>query len=216
MLWDDKDLEIVGSYRVSQVQSIINDFGIEGLYTSTLFDYQDEFDKYFMNSIELGRSFIQPKYWNSRALDYLWQGVGAYLKSNPHIRYMFGPVSISRSYDDYSTALLIYFYMNYFGSDVQSVKHKESYRFLKENKVRFDILFAKDNYREDLVILKNELQIRGYAIPTLYKQYSELCEDKGVQFIDFGMDKEFDNCIDGFIVVDIDKFKTQKRKRYLE
>lgn len=215
VLWDDKDLEIVGSYRVAKSKEILDMLGVDGLYTSTLFEYKEEFEKYFAQGIELGRSFVQPKYWNSRALDYLWQGIGAYLKANPKIRYMFGPVSISRSYNDEAVALLVYFYMNYFGAKSKSVEHKDSYYITKENSERFDKLFSKENYREDLITLKNELQAMGYAIPTLYKQYSELCEDGGVEFIDFGVDKNFDNCVDGFLVVDIAKLKEQKRKRYL-
>lgn len=215
ILWDDKDLEIVGSYRIVQAKEIIDLFEVEGLYTSTLFEYKDEFSKYFENGIELGRSFIQPKYWNSRALDYLWQGVGAYLKAHPKIRYMFGGVSISRAYDDEAVALLIYFYTNYFGAKIKSVMHRDSYHMSIENEQKFEKIFVHDNYREDLVNLKNELQIRGLAIPTLYKQYAELCDDDGVEFMDFGIDKDFDNCVDGFIVVDIHKFKEQKKKRYL-
>jgi len=216
VLWDEKDLEIVGSYRIAKAQEIIDMFDVEGLYTSTLFNYKAEFSRYFSEGIELGRSFVQPKYWNSRALDYLWQGIGAYLKAYPNIRYMFGPVSISRSYDDEATSLLVYFYMNYFGSQNISVEHVQSYNVSKEKRERYDNLFARDNYREDLVVLKNELQVRGYAIPTLYKQYSDLCEDNGVEFMDFGVDANFDNCVDGFIVVDINKLKPQKRKRYIK
>jgi putative hemolysin len=159
---------------------------------------------------------VQPKYWNSRALDYLWQGIGAYLRTNPDIRYMFGPVSISRAYDDEAVSLLVYFYMHYFGAEIQSVTHKESY-FLSRKKIQtYELLFSRDNYEADLLVLKNELQVRGFAIPTLYKQYSDLCEEGGVAFMDFGMDRAFDNCVDGFIVVDIQKLKINKRKRYLE
>jgi putative hemolysin len=215
ILWDEIDLEIVGSYRIVKAQEIIDIFGSEGLYTSTLFKYKNEFSKYFTDGIELGRSFVQPKYWNSRALDYLWQGIGAYLRANPSIRYMFGPVSISRSYNNEAVALLVYFYMNYFGAKIKSVEHFEQYKISDENKKQFKKLFLHDNYREDIITLKNLLQASGYAIPTLYKQYSDLCEDDGVQFMDFGIDKDFDDCVDGFIVVDIHKLKEQKRKRYL-
>ncbi|MBU1927958.1 lysophospholipid acyltransferase family protein [bacterium] len=213
ILWDDKDLEIVGSYRVLKAKEALD---TEGLYTSTLFDYQEGFNKYFDNGLELGRSFVQPKYWNSRALDYLWQGIGAYLRANPDIRYMFGPVSISRAYDDEAVSLLVYFYMNYFGAKTKSVWHKESYFISNKKREKYDLLFSKTSYEEDLTVLKNELQVRGYAIPTLYKQYSDLCEDGGVEFMDFGIDRAFDNCVDGFIVVDIQKLKSNKRKRYLE
>ncbi|OIP52987.1 MAG: GNAT family N-acetyltransferase [Helicobacteraceae bacterium CG2_30_36_10] len=216
ILWDDKDLEIVGSYRIVKAKEIIDVFEVEGLYTATLFDYKDEFSKYFNEGIELGRSFVQPKYWNSRALDYLWQGIGAYMKANPNIRYMFGPVSISRSYDDNAVALLVYFYMNYFGAKNQSVVHRDSYNISDENRSKFEALFVHDDFNEDLLTLKNELQLGGYAVPTLYKQYSDLCDDDGVQFMDFGVDKEFDNCVDGFIVVDVHKLKASKRKRYFE
>lgn len=215
VLWDEKDLEIVGSYRIAQAKEIIDACEIQGLYTSTLFEYKDEFSKYFAHGIELGRSFVQPKYWNSRALDYLWQGIGAYLRVNPQIRYMFGPVSISRSYDDEAVALLVHFYMNYFGAKNKSVEHKDSYFITQENQERFNTLFANDNYKEDMVVLKESLQARGYAVPTLYKQYSDLCEEGGVEFMDFGIDKDFDNCVDGFLVVDINKLKPQKRKRYI-
>jgi len=215
VLWDDKDLEIVGSYRIAEAREIIDMLDIEGLYTSTLFKYDEKFIPYFNEGIELGRSFVQPKYWNSRALDYLWQGIGAYLKANPQIRYMFGPVSISRSYNDEAVALLAFFYMNYFGAKEKSVSHIESYQLSSVQQERFKDLFTCNNYREDLITLKNELQSMGYAIPTLYKQYSDLCEDDGVQFMDFGIDRDFDNCVDGFLVVDLDKLKAQKRKRYL-
>jgi len=216
ILWDDKDLEIVGSYRIAKAQEIIETYGVEGLYTSGLFRYKEEFSKYFLNGIELGRSFVQPKYWNSRALEYLWQGIGAYLRANPDVRYMFGAVSISRSYNDDAVALLVYFYMNYFSSKVQSVEHIDSYKISDIKIAEFEKLFLKNDYAKDLITLKNELQLIGYAIPTLYKQYSDLCEDDGVQFMDFGVDKEFENCVDGFIMVDMYKMKAQKRKRYLE
>ncbi len=215
VLWDDKDLEIVGSYRIAQAREIIDMLDIEGLYTSTLFRYEESFNKYFSDGIELGRSFVQPKYWNSRALDYLWQGIGAYLKANPQIRYMFGAVSISRSYNDQAVALLVFFYMNYFQAKEKSVSHIESYEISAPQREHFESIFTCKNYREDLLILKNELQSMGYAIPTLYKQYSDLCTDDGVQFMDFGIDRDFDNCVDGFLVVDLTKLKPQKRKRYM-
>ena len=52
-------------------------------------------------------------------------------------------------------------------------------------------------------------------MPTLYKQYSELCEDGGVQFVDFNVDPDFSDCIDGLVLVDLQRLKESKRKRYL-
>lgn len=55
----------------------------------------------------------------------------------------------------------------------------------------------------------------GCAIPTLYKQYSELCEPGGVRFIDFGIDPDFNNCIDGLVLVDLQQLKESRYQRYI-
>jgi len=55
----------------------------------------------------------------------------------------------------------------------------------------------------------------GVNIPTLYKQYSELCDDEGVKFLAFGTDPDFNDCVDGLVMVDLDKLKDKKRQRYL-
>lgn len=55
----------------------------------------------------------------------------------------------------------------------------------------------------------------GVSVPTLYKQYSEVCEPGGVQFVDFNVDEEFSDCIDGLVAVDIEYLKPSRRKRYL-
>jgi hypothetical protein len=56
----------------------------------------------------------------------------------------------------------------------------------------------------------------GTAVPPLYKQYTELCEPGGVSFLDFNIDPDFNNCVDGLVVDDMEKLKEQKRKRYIE
>ena len=55
----------------------------------------------------------------------------------------------------------------------------------------------------------------GAQVPTLFKQYTELCESGGVQFLSFSVDPDFNNCIDGLVLVDLEKVKEGKAKRYL-
>jgi hypothetical protein len=52
-------------------------------------------------------------------------------------------------------------------------------------------------------------------VPTLYKQYSDVCEEGGVRFLDFGVDAAFNYCVDGLVLVDLDYLKERKRERYL-
>ncbi|MCI5148902.1 MAG: hypothetical protein D3916_05860 [Candidatus Electrothrix sp. MAN1_4] len=56
----------------------------------------------------------------------------------------------------------------------------------------------------------------GTNIPTLYKQYSSLCKPGGVRFLDFNVDPDFSNCVDGLVVVDIELLKKKKRDRYIK
>ncbi|MDD5716963.1 MAG: GNAT family N-acetyltransferase [Sulfuricurvum sp.] len=215
VLWDDEELEIAGAYRIGECGWILSWLGQEGLYMSDLCDMCEKFEPILEDAIELGRSFVQPKYWGSRALDYLWQGIGAYLSHNPQIKYMMGPVSISGSFPKHAQEALVYFYTLYFGSEHTMVRAKSPFHLSEYVQNEFKTLFVGDNYTEDFKRLKDYLKALDVSVPTLYKQYSELCEEGGVEFMDFGIDTEFNNCIDGYILVDIRKIKEAKRQRYI-
>jgi len=215
ILWDEEELDIVGSYRIGEAKEIYEKYGFDGFYTNTLFKFQENFIPYLENSIELGRSFVQPKYWGSRALDYLWFGIGAYLKAHPQIKYMYGPVSLSASLPPIGQDLLVNFYTHYFHPKEKFVDEilKFKYNFKNED----ELCITTDlNYKENLKVLKNSLKSIDCCIPTLYKQYSDLCEDGGVEFHGFNVDPIFANCIDGFILVHIDKIKESKKERYIK
>ena len=217
VLWDEEELEIVGAYRLGESDTIMQmDEGKDSFYTSSLFELREGFDPYLRNSIELGRSFVQPKYWGSRALDYLWFGIGAYVRTRPNLKYMFGPVSMSASYPKLARNLLIFFYKNYFGNDDDMVVSKNRYIMTKKEIDECRSMFSCNDYAGDFKILKQTLSNMNISVPTLYRQYSELCDEGGVKFLDFGEDKDFENCIDGFLLLEVDKIKDSKRKRYIQ
>jgi putative hemolysin len=216
VLWDDENLEIVGAYRIGESNFIFKNYDQEGFYSHSLFKFNEEFTPYLNNSIELGRSFVQPRYWGSRALDYLWQGIGAYLHQNQHIRYMFGPVSLSDAYVKSAKDMIITFYSHYFGHNEELVEAKDRYALSQYDLIDSMQYFDGDDYKKDLTILKERLSMMDLTIPTLYKQYADLCEEGGIKFLDFNIDRDFGNCVDSFILVDIDKIKESKRKRYIK
>jgi putative hemolysin len=217
ILWDNEELEIVGAYRIGISSEIFSKLGKNGFYVSTLFDMNKNFEKYLQNSIELGRSFVQPKYWGSRALDYLWYGIGAYLKANPNIKYMFGPVSLSATYPKVAKDMILYFYDSYFKDSENLINAKFPYDFKNDksliNNLSQEMKF--EDYKSDFKVLKQLLNSMGVSVPTLYKQYSDLCEDGGIKFCAYNIDADFSDCIDSFILVDIDKIKPTQRKRYI-
>ena len=215
ILWDENELEIVGSYRIGNSDFIFKNIGVKGFYSNNLFSYNEEFVPYLQNSIELGRSFVQPKYWGTRALDYLWFGIGAYLKNNPNIKYMFGPVSLSASFPTIAKDMIIFFYSHYYGNTNSLVEAKTPYQYannINELKELFDL----NDKKKDFKFLKSTLANIGVSIPTLYEQYSEIALDDGVKFLNFNVDKNFSDCIDGFILVEIDKIKDSAKQRYME
>ena len=215
ILWDENDLEIVGSYRIGNGKFINENIGVKGFYSNSLFKYNNRFIPYLNNSIELGRSFVQPKYWGTRALDYLWYGIGAYLKNNPQIKYMFGPVSISGSYPNVAKDLMIFYYSHYYSNYEEFVEAKTPYQFSSHSKDIKDI-FEFNDKKDDFKILKSSLNSVGVAVPTLFKQYSDICEEGGVKFLGFNVDPNFSDCVDGFIFVDVGKIKSSARKRYID
>lgn len=61
-------------------------------------------------ALELGRSFIQPKYQRKHsALALIWKGIGRFVVLNPDYKTLFGPVSISDTYHTISKNLMLHF-----------------------------------------------------------------------------------------------------------
>jgi len=216
ILWDEEDLEIVGAYRIGECQEIIANRGMEGLYTYNLCNFSEHFDEYCNNSVELGRSFVQPKYWGSRALDNLWQGVGAYLASNERIRYTYGTVTINADTPKKAVAALVYFYSSYFNCHTGMMKAKTPYKMSEEDKKEFGTLFYELSYKEGFAVLKRYLKELGTSVPTLFKQYAELYDEGAVRFFDFSVNEELHGVVEGFIIADNSRMKESKKKRYIK
>ncbi|EKE68280.1 GNAT family N-acyltransferase [Gallaecimonas xiamenensis] len=212
VLWDPKRLEIAGAYRLADAAKL----GRCGLYSQTLFDYGPDMDPILAEGLELGRSFVQPAYWGKRALDYLWLGIGAFLAQNPQYRYLFGPVSLSANFPPAARDLMVYFYRLYFGKESLSTRHRSPYQLDPSTLADLTATFKGDDYKHDFVLLKDKLASMGVSVPTLYKQYAEVCEPGGVRFLDFGVDPDFGDCVDGLVLVDVEQLKPQKRARYID
>lgn len=215
VLWDDNQLEIVGSYRLADGKSVLTELNSDAFYTSTLFKFNNNFIPLLFNAVELGRSFVQSKYWNSLALDYLWQGIGKYLSINQHIRYLFGPVSLSNNYSSEAKEMIVYFFSKWFPPKREYIHSFNPFELSKNSVEKLNQIFKFDDYQKELAILKNLLNNLGFTIPVLYKQYADLCMPGGVQFLGFNIDSNFGNCVDALILVDLYYLKENKKRRYL-
>ncbi|HBH27826.1 MAG TPA: GNAT family N-acetyltransferase [Desulfofustis sp.] len=215
LLWDEDDLEIAGAYRFVNAGKVVAEKGPEGLYSASLFTLDTGKCWFLQNGLELGRSFVQQRYWGRRSLDYLWYGIGAFLKENPHYRYLFGPVSISNAVPEMAREILVYFYKLYFSADTSISCSRNPFSF-SQSLSDLAQLFDGNDYKADFTKLKTLLSNLGTAVPPLYKQYTELCEPGGVVFLDFNIDPAFKDCVDGLVIVDTTRLKAAKRERYVQ
>ena len=214
-LWDEDDLEIVGAYRLGDARLLTERGGLSALYTNTLFAFSSSMQCYFEQGLELGRSFVQPKYQTRNALDYLWYGIGAYVSSRPHIRYLFGPTSISRFYSPEAIARIAYFYSENYNSLPVEVRPRTPFTISDEVKAKLDTEFFGIDRDEDFKALKHYLASESLKVPTLYKHYSQTTEHTGVTFCAFNRDPDFGDCVDGFVIADLTLLKPKKKARYL-
>lgn len=210
VLWDPEALEIAGAYRVAPGERLLAEHGLEGFYTASLFRFPCTMLERIAQGMELGRSFVAPAYQGTRSLDYLWLGIGAYLRAHPGVRYLFGPVSISADLPIAAREQLVAYYDRYFGCRKDHVAANRPFRFLATPPA-FGEIDADTAFR----VLKANLGTLGARVPTLYKQYTELCEPGGARFLAFGVDPDFNNAVDGLIELDLARIRPRKRERYL-
>ena len=211
LVWDAQAGRIAGAYRVMRGAEALASAGLAGLYTASLFRYADAAVPRLAAGLELGRSFVVPDYWGSRSLDYLWQGIGAYLRRYPGVRYLYGAVSISAALPRRASEQVVAYYRCFHGSEESLATARRPFAF-RHAAPAFDGLDGTAAFEA----MKAALGRLGASVPTLYKQYTELCEPGGARFLAFGVDPDFSGSIDGLIEVDLQRLRPRKRQRYLE
>jgi putative hemolysin len=211
VLWDDAPSKIAGAYRLARGATVLAERGLAGFYTASLFRYADDALPRLAQGMELGRSFVAPEYWGSRSIDYLWQGIGAYLVRHPQVRYLFGPVSISAALPPDAREQIVAYYAKFYGSDERCAESKRPFAYRAAPPQFGEELDAQTAFR----VLRNNLDALGATLPMLYKQYTDLCEPGGARFLAFGVDPAFSDSVDGLIEVDMQRLRPKKRERYL-
>ncbi|MFW5803949.1 MAG: GNAT family N-acetyltransferase [bacterium] len=176
IVWDPKEKEILGGYRFFYGKD-----GVSNLATGNIFHFSEEFIKdYLPYIIELGRSFVQPQYQSTAknkkalyALDNLWDGLGAIVVDNPHIKYMFGKVTMYKKYNVEARNHILYFMEKHFGDNKGLVKPKKP---LETNidRDKMKKIFTGKNFMADYKILSQKVRALGENIPPLINAYMNL------------------------------------------
>lgn len=210
-VWNREKNNLVGAYRLGFIDKLIEKKGLGGLYSRTLFDYDDDFLKTMGKSIEMGRSVIAQEYQRSMsALLLLWKGIATYVSNNPDYTHLFGPVSISNDYSDHARKLLIdTIKLHYYDADSSEYVKPTNPWPTSDNDWNRQQLSALD----DLQLLSRVISRldKGKTVPVLLRQYLSL----NGKIVSFNIDPNFNNALDGLIVVDLRDVEPKTLARYM-
>lgn len=213
-VWDPVGKEILGGYRYI----ICNSPDQKHLSTEHYFRFSDKFRKeYLPYTIELGRSFVQPRYQRTRdakslfALDNLWDGLGTLIVHNPGSRYFFGKVTMYGHYDREARGMLIYFLKKYFPDNENLVEPKYPVD-IEINVPYMEKIFTGGNYQDNYKILVQELRRRDEFIPPMINSYMSLSPSMKVFSTVYNPD--FGEVEETGILVNINDIYPAKIERY--
>ena len=202
-IWDNDAKLIVGAYRIGLSDEIFYSMGKRGFYITNLFKVKSQFTPVLKKSLELGRSWIRQEYQQKPLpLFLLWKGILKYLIDNPRYRYLIGPVSISNSFSNFSKSLIVdYITRNHFDHEMaQYVRPRKKFK-VDYSSIDAELLIAGENSLKGLDSLISEVEVRNMKIPVLLRQYIAL----NAKIICFNIDPKFADCLDGFLVLDLEK-----------
>jgi len=214
VLWNNEQNELVGAYRLGNVRNILRRFGMRGLYTATLFRFEDGFFARIPPALELGRSFVRQEYQRQFSpLLLLWKGIAAYVVRSPETPVLIGAVSISNDYSPASRELMTSFLRSQAAADPKlqaMVSSKHPPRLSRESRLHQEI-FAKALTLETVNDRVSNMEHDRKGIPILVKQYLKL----GGKILAFNVDAKFANVIDGLLMVDVREASPEVLAKYL-
>lgn len=220
IVWDPVEKEIVGSYRFILCKNALQD-GKLHLATSELFHFSDTFIKeYAPYTIELGRSFIQPKYQPAEdyrkglfSLDNLWDGLGALVVDYPDMKYFFGKVTMYPHFNREARDLILGF-MRYFFPD-----HEKLVWPIHPINIENDISWFIDrikgmDYKTAHLELTHEVKKRNERIPPLVNNYMNLSST--MKTFGTAINSGFGNVEETGLMVTIADIYPSKKDRYIQ
>lgn len=213
ILWNERDREVAGAYRFAGTDEVLADHGPAGLYTASQFRIKPAFWERLNPALELGRSFVRPRYQKSyQPLLLLWKGLAEYVARHPWYRVLFGCVSISGDYSPLSRELMMAFLRRH-SQDAELARLVRPTRRPKGGVLsRLDLRVPEGVFRDpsDMDALVAEVE-GGRGVPVLLRQYLKL----GGRIAAFNLDPDFGHCLDGLITVDLARTEPRTLARFM-
>jgi hypothetical protein len=222
--WNPEDEEIVAGYRLIYCRNAgMKENGIPNLSTAHLFSFSNKFIKeYLPHTIELGRSFVQPKYQpgidNRKglfSLDNLWDGLGAVVMLHPEVKYLFGKVTMYPHYHREARDLLLYFMNFYFPDQDQLVAPYPKLLLGYESDISgLKGVFNGLEYKEGYKVLNTKIRAFGENIPPLINTYMNLSPT--MKTFGTALNDEFGAVEETGILITLADIYDSKKQRHME
>jgi hypothetical protein len=178
--------------------------GLDGLYSHTLFGFEEKLLPRLEQAIELGRSFIQPAYWGKRGSITSGSASGPIWPAIPNTATCSArhPLRQPAAGDQGSAGELL----------SPALRPPCPRPFRRPYPATPTLFEGAITGRPQGA--QGRLDNLGCAIPPSTSS-TPSCASRGVQFMDFGIDPDFNHCIDGLVWVDVSRIKPHKRARYI-
>lgn len=221
IVWSPEDEEIIGGYRYILCNKVLGgDTDAIALSTANYFQFEDEFvEKYLPNTIELGRSWVQPNFQpavNPRkglfALDNIWDGLGAVTLNHPEIKYFFGKVTMYPTYNTEARDFLLHFMYHYFPDEE---KLMQAHHQLQQsyNAEEFDAILDGLDFKEGFKKLNSFVRERGEFIPPLVNIYMNLSPT--MKTFGTAVNPDFGSVEETAILVTLEDIYEDKKERHM-
>jgi len=214
LLWHKSRQELVGAYRAGNTAEILAQRGVGGLYTSTLFRYDEKIFRRLGPALELGRSFVRPEYQRQYApLLLLWKGIARMVARRPAVPVLFGAVSISNEYSSASREMIYRFFEAHMQEDELAGLIEPRRPFRPGLLRRWDCSGMHRALRDldELSQPITDVEADGKGLPILLRQYAKI----GGKLLGFNVDRKFSNVLDGLVVVDLRQTDATVLERYM-
>lgn len=201
-IWDTHNQSIIGGYRIGYGSEICKHFGPQGLYISSLLKVNERFYPYLQQAAELGRSFVISSCQKQPLpLFLLWKGILCFLLRHPDIRYLYGPVSISKYISNVSKSVIVAFIKKHL-FNYELAKYLTPRVPFNPNLEEKELQMILQNLPDDISALDQflaEIEPTHIKVPVLIKQYAR----QNARFICFNLDPQFSDALDGFMFLDL-------------
>lgn len=224
IVWNNEEEEIIGAYRfITGREAPIEEEGYPHTPTSKLFLYSEKFiQNQWQECIELGRSFVQPKYQATSdvrgglyALDNIWDGLGALTVMYPKVKYFIGKMTLYNRYNRRARNLIIHFLNKHFKGDEALVRPRIPFYEPSEEDENYRIFSNRHaSVGEDFKLLNRNIRELNEIIPPLIKTYISLAST--MQYFGSSPNIEFGPVEELCIMINIADIYDSKKARHIQ